>query len=197
MKPVAAIALLLVAGCSSIFGLDNPVLVEATTDAAAGDAAISDVMADVAPDSSSPGVGCPAAYNLSYMTSRYRVVAASEWIIAAQDCADDMGFGTRSTHLVVLGNDAERSYLASLGLPGAWIGLSDRTTEGTYRWVTAEPTIYPPAAGAPWAQGEPDNALGQDCIVSTLSAQLQDTNCTATAPALCECDDYPNDPTRY
>ncbi len=197
MKVVVAVSLLL-AGCSSIFGLDKPMLVDPPEDAATiDDGAIVDVPPDVAPDAA-PVDDCPATYNITYMTSRYRVITLDgPWLTSAQDCADDLATGMRHTHLAVVGSSAEHTYLVGQGLVGGWFGLSDLKTENVYRWVTAEPTTYPPATGTPWAQGEPDNALGQDCVASNAQGQWLDTNCGANLPALCECDDYANDPTRY
>lgn len=195
---VVAGPLLLLAGCSSIFGLDKPMLVDAGGDAATpSDGAIVDVPPDDAPDAP-PIDACPATYTVTYMTSRYRVITIERpWLTVAQDCADDMASGNKHTHLAVVGSSAEHAYLVGQGLVGGWFGLSDLKTENIYRWVTAEPTTFPPAMGTPWAQGEPDNALGQDCVASNAQGQWLDTNCGASLPALCECDELANDPTRY
>lgn len=198
MRVVAGSLLLPLAGCSSIFGLDSPVLLETTPDAGPpADGQLADVPPDVA-DAQPPGDACPASYSLTSGMSHYRMIATNlTWLAAAQDCADDMAIGTKHTHLVVVASDAERTQLAAMGVVVGWVGLTDIKTEGTYRWVTGEPTTYPPPNGTPWAQGEPDNALGQDCVAASLAAQWQDANCGATTTSLCECDDYANDPTSY
>jgi hypothetical protein len=197
MRIVAA--LLLLTGCTAIFDLEKPQLVDALGNIDTDDAAIVDAAIDAPPDVP-PLAECPTSYTISIGTSRYRRLAGTtEWLTAAATCAGDKLVGsTKYTHLVVLANTNEGLSLAQmLGFGSMWLGLSDRRMEGTYRWVTAEPINgYPPANGSPWANGEPDNALGQDCVVSQ-NGQLADTQCSASSSAVCECDDYPDDPSRY
>jgi hypothetical protein len=200
MKSVAVLTLL-VAGCGSIFGLEAPELVVALDSRAPDVSEIRDgAIGDVLPDGA-PVNGCPASYTIAIGTSRYRrITTAMEWLPAAQQCAADMTLGTKRTHLVVIADDNERASIATMmsGLETLWIGLTDRISEGSYRWVTAEPINgYPPAAGSPpWSQGEPDNALGQDCVLLS-SGLMADVNCGAGTTALCECDAYADDPSRY
>jgi len=198
MRIVAAVSLLL-AGCSTIFGLDRPVLVDGVSEGGPDDAGDDATASDDAPDSGQSANGCPASYSLTYATSRYRrIVAMMPWPDAAQDCADDMTTGAKHTHLAVMGTETERSALAGMGAGSTWIGLTDRVVEGTYRWVTAEATSgYPPASGTPWGPGEPDNVVGEDCIAVTIGGLFQDASCGGGLQALCECDDHANDPTQY
>ena len=43
---------------------------------------------------------------------------------------------------------------------GLWIGLTDRTTEGSFTWVSGETSAY-----RNWAPGEPNNANGNEDYV--------------------------------
>ena len=45
------------------------------------------------------------------------------------------------------------SFVSSTGYdPGAWIGFSDFSQEGTFQWADGEPVTY-----TNWANGQPDN----------------------------------------
>ena len=200
MRIIAAVPLL-VAGCSTIFGLDEPVL----SDAGGGmhhDGAPRDELGDGLGDGAADGPGasgCPPSYSFTHMTSRYRrIVAQMTWANAAQACASDMATLAKHTHLVVMADEAERSALAGMGGGPTWSGLTDLVTEGTYRWVTTEPTSgYPPASGTPWVSSEPDNVTAQNCVAITIGGLFFDTECSTGLQALCECDGYANDPTLY
>ena len=143
---------------------------------------------------------CPPTYGITLMgsTSRYRIVNnPSTWPSAATDCADDLAGAPYATHLVVINGDQELSAVDALtaGME-AWVGLSDRKTEGTFLWVTAQPNAYPPASGAPWDPSTPSSAPGDNCVRMRI-ADLGAFACTQTRIYYCECDVYANDPTRY
>jgi hypothetical protein len=201
MRHAVALALALaLSGCSALLGLDSPQLV---IDAAnpVGDAAPDALPGDALADT--PAGTCPASYTyVSTMTdSRYRFISTTmTWTTAAQTCANDVSAttGDRRTHLVVIADEAERTAIADANGGVFWIGLSDINTEGSFRWVTGEPVGgYPAQTSGAWGAGEPTGGLNVDCVATTSSGQFQDATCTATAPVLCECDVYPDDPSRY
>lgn len=102
----------------------------------------------------------------------------ASWPNAELDCANDV---PGATHLVVLSNVTEVQIAATE--PG-WIGLSDRTTEGTFVTVTGETGDQ-----RPWASGQPDNGSGsEDCARILSSGQLDDDQCNANRFYACECD---------
>lgn len=130
---------------------------------------------------------CPGYATTS--TGRYRFVETkASWEAARGDCADD---GT-GTHLVVFGSDAERLAVTLLYPTDVWIGLSDRVTTGTYRWVTDEDTTpYPLLTTPPWKAGQPNDGGGgaEDCIEMESSGFWDDRPCTGDTRAyVCECD---------
>ena len=64
-----------------------------------------------------------------------------------------------------------------------WIGLSDRTAEGTFHWRDRSTVPF-----THWAKSEPDNsACNQDCVVikTGKSGQWRDTHCGQHRPFVC------------
>lgn len=179
-------ALLLLTGCTSIFGLDPP---------KHQDAAIDVPPTDVAPDVITGA--CPMTYTLTFGTSHYRFASMMvSWPNAATDCADDGATGSWHTHLVVISDDNERIYLKGVSDKAFWVGLSDLNTEGTFVWNTDEDTsAYP----IPWSQNEPTGITGENCGATSTSgsALIDDNACMFGTPFICECDLHPNDTTNY
>lgn len=138
--------------------------------------------------------GCPASYTATVpgSSARYRaVLQAAPWPAAQEDCADD-GVGT---HLVVIGSAIERSGVGALIGDDLWIGLSDRVTEGTFRWVTGVASPF-----TAWAAGQPDGgAGGDDCAEQKhmMMAGWHDQPCEEPLPYVCECDGVAPDPAAY
>lgn len=56
-----------------------------------------------------------------------------DWSGAVVECTQLGG------HLATIDSAAEHAFLAPLISDERWIGASDQTTEGTWRWVTQEP----------------------------------------------------------
>jgi hypothetical protein len=117
----------------------------------------------------------------------YRLgVGSKQWLDAQADCAADV---PGKSHLIVLSTLDEVTYLRSLALP-RWIGLSDRTTEGTFTTVTGENGDQ-----RPFASGQPDNGGGsEDCVQMKSGGLLDDDQCGNSHPFVCECDGRPSTP---
>jgi hypothetical protein len=161
---------------------------------------------------------CPSSYNIAIGTSRYRFEESSyaKWQDAAPACAADLQPGPSPyyTHLVVIGDDNERKALLShrtVISADYWIGLTSRKQNGVWWWVTVENTNgYPGAMGTPWGANQPtSDTSGANCV-ELMTGNLEGASndglfrndyCTPTAmvmgPYICECDVYPDDPTRY
>lgn len=60
-------------------------------------------------------------------------------------------------HLVTISNAAENAFVSAMSNQFIWIGLTDRSSEGTFGWVTSEPVSY-----SNWNSGEPNNYLGNE-----------------------------------
>jgi hypothetical protein len=206
---------LALAGCEVLFPLaggggDDDGADGAIADAAAAPPDGTPGAADAAPDGAPPPPPdampndlCPADYG-TFSGRRYRpVLTFLPFAVAAEDCADDRVPGSiYHTHLVVLDDDLERSFVdATFQLVVAWIGLSDIVGEGQWRWVTLQDTMgYPPAWG-PWATNQPDdggNAMNEDCVfIANPGAVLGDADCALGLRYVCECDLFADTPSQY
>lgn len=90
----------------------------------------------------------------------YYLLTSATWTASE---AEAVGLGG---HLVTINGAAENAWVYSTfgsfgGVGrGLWIGLTDRTTEGTFTWVSGETSAY-----RNWAPGEPNNANGTEDYV--------------------------------
>ena len=72
---------------------------------------------------------------------------------------------------------------------GVWIGLNDKSREGTWVWVNGEKAVVP--AAVLWTTGQPnDSGEGQDCgdIVpgNEYAYGTNDLACSTALVGLCE-----------
>jgi len=162
------------------------------------DAAVSN--ADAIGDGTSLPALCPPSYtNTAGHLYRRETINNANWMAAQVAClADQVANSSRYTHLAVAGDAAEVGVIQNFtGNGNVWIGLSDFKVEGSFIWVTAEPTAgFPPATGSPWASGEPSGNASEDCAYESATG-FADGLCTATFDYVCECDASPDDPSRY
>jgi hypothetical protein len=193
-------------GCDDVFGLTRHVdaAIDTPIDSALGGPDAPADAVDGRPDAAidaaidaPPGAVCPATYGIVdvILPSRYRFLTVPRsWPNAQAACAADQIAGsTRFTHLVVIDDDTERSRLnAQQPNMRAWIGATDRVTEGTFRWIAAGGAVLPPT-GSPWAAGEPtgDQNPADDCVEMGNTADYSDSDCGALLVVWCECDANP------
>jgi hypothetical protein len=159
-----------------------------TPDAAPGTV---DAATPTSPDAR-PVLACPDGYTLDPATGTgYRVGSfLLDWGTAEGACADD----GQGTHLVVIGNAAERDHVKSLsGGQAVWIGLTDSVTEHDFVSVTSEATAF-----APWALGEPNDGglFGEDCV-ELRDGSYNDRGCSNLETYVCECDGRAEDPAAF
>ena len=143
---------------------------------------------------------CPAAFG----GGRYLFVnMAVPWSNAEAYCKslDSTPGDAPFVHLVVVSNTAELGQLVVL-LSGAvedpWLGYTDSKLNpdglpdaAVFQWVTDEP-----GAVAMWGSGQPDNSSGPRCPDRDAGDGLMHDNaCTSMRTILCECDQFPEDPT--
>lgn len=101
----------------------------------------------------------------------------------ANAAAQALSFNGVNGHLVTITSSAENTFVANLISAldhSVWIGATDRTVEGEWRWVTGEQFWSGGSAGtallyANWALGQPDDfGGGQD--VATIFGGAVPTN---------------------
>lgn len=89
----------------------------------------------------------------------YYLLSTNSWTVAETEAV------TLGGHLVTINDAAEQQWITNAFLPFAgshrvWIGLTDRTIEGTFQWVSGEAASY-----RNWNPGEPNNsAEDQDYV---------------------------------
>ena len=82
--------------------------------------------------------------------SYYRSTGSMTWTSAKQACINMGG------HLVTITSAAENNFVFNTW-PSGWIGFTDESVEGQWRWVTGESVTY-----TNWNGGEPNNAGNED-----------------------------------
>ena len=143
---------------------------------------------------------CPVTYT-NYSGHKYRYDTMSTiWTTAQTNCLSDQVMGSSLyTHLAVVGDMAEVGVIQSnfTGNGNVWIGLSDRSVDGTFVWVTTEATAgFPPATGGPWTTNEPSGNTGENCGYEGAFG-FNDGLCTPNFHYVCECDTSPDAPANY
>ena len=86
-----------------------------------------------------------------------------------------------------------------------WIGLDDRQTEGTFRWVDGKKSNY-----KNWAGGEPNDWSNEDCVSIKKDGKWNDLDCDSMAQYACKyggakfatqtlssCESLPSDDGKY
>lgn len=164
--------LLLAAGCGRL-GFDLPGEGEDGPPAEAG--------ADPPADGTAPGDGAAGACrtNALYVSRgalphRYRTVASNlSWVQARTACGDDGAY-------LAIPDDAAEAAL----LDGDWMGLTDAAVEG--QWLTV---FGAPAPFLPWAAGEPDGGVTENCArLDDNTLLLEARACADMRDYICECD---------
>lgn len=174
MRGLAFILLVAATGCRALLGIDD-VELGGPVD---GNPGGTDVLVAVdAPQDGFPMGACPASYGpVAGQSSLYRVTtAAFGWQQHRDTCAAEGGY------LFIPDNATELGAVdGAVAQTPFWVGISDLTTEGTYR--TSLNTI---AVFLPWAPMQP---TGLDDCVETSGGTFNDRRCTDALVAVCECD---------
>jgi Lectin C-type domain len=114
----------------------------------------------------------------------YLCTQAKNYAQALQSCAN------HGTHLVTISSEAENDFIAGFADDEwtIWIGLDDRTDEGSFVWVTGEPLSY-----QDWSLGQPSDGLpplglgSEDCAkLNPSNGKWGDDACDDKAAFVCE-----------
>ncbi|KAK0150633.1 C-type lectin domain family 4 member M [Merluccius polli] len=102
--------------------------------------------------------------------------AKKNWTASRVDCLE------RDAYLVVINSREEQEFVRrQAGGQWFWIGLSDRDTEGTWKWVDG--TIM---TSSFWESGQPDDYGGAEDCVSTRGNGWYDDPCAYQYRWICE-----------
>lgn len=129
------------------------------------------------------GNGCPAGYATlpNAGTHVYKLTAdAQNWSTQYARCIGD------GAYLAIPDDATELMAITTAGgAARTWVGIDDRTAEGTF--VTSKGMA---ATFLPWASGEPNNGGNQDCVAALMaSPNIATDSCDQNMfPAVCECE---------
>jgi hypothetical protein len=140
---------------------------------------------------------CSAPFSLFEGECIHPVATPTDWLSAERACEAERShlFVAKDvpTHFVV--HDA----LTAASIVEAWIGFSDRVTEGTFAWVGAG-GVNPATDMCFFGSGGPVNGNNQDCVSQTAANACPDwtvRDCLLAQPYICERDGHVPDPTAY
>ncbi|KAK0136281.1 C-type lectin domain family 10 member A [Merluccius polli] len=106
----------------------------------------------------------------------YISTTKKNWTASRDDCLE------RDADLAVINSREEKEFVSRQAGPyWTWIGLSDRDTEGTWKWVDG--TIM---TSSFWRRGQPDDYGGEDCVVTSLGDDWNDASCAIQYRWMCE-----------
>ncbi|XP_078392154.1 CD209 antigen-like protein 2 [Cetorhinus maximus] len=103
---------------------------------------------------------------------------SKEWDSAKQQCE------SQNSHFIIINTEQEQNFIKKSieNNPGDyWIGLTDRESEGNWKWVDGTPVSF-----TQWYQGEPNNWSGnENCAIIRMNG-WNDYSCTDQFPFICE-----------
>lgn len=137
-----------------------------------------------------PPPGC-AAGETSFGGHCYVRTSAAESQSAALTRCRNRGAGWS---LCEITSAEENNFISGLvGTSEAWLGGTDRTTEGTFVWQSGTTFWAGGSTGAPapgqyanFVTGEPNDAGGSDCLRMVAGGGWRDITCTSPFVAVCE-----------
>ncbi|MED6263127.1 hypothetical protein CHARACLAT_001296 [Characodon lateralis] len=126
---------------------------------------------------------CPTGWRTFNYSCYFLSTTKGSWDEGRKDCR------TRGADLVVINNKNEQTFLSTFAERHIWIGLNDKETEGSWKWVDATPITL-----AFWANNQPDNGLGdpewgeENCVhIKTQESSLwNDLSCSTSLLWICE-----------
>jgi Lectin C-type domain len=140
-------------------------------------------LADAAIDGPAPPLQCPIGYTQVLPNVCHRKFAQSTtWTAAEARCELD------AAHLVIPSSLEEARLVGG----SAWIGLSDRKVESTFRTVTGRLPTF-----TYWEGETPPMSEPLDCAFANPNSRWQDGPCDFSFPFVCEYDGVKADPTAF
>ncbi|XP_042372467.1 C-type lectin domain family 10 member A-like, partial [Plectropomus leopardus] len=124
---------------------------------------------------------CPAGWRKFSSACYFLSDVFGSWDEGRKDCRD------RGADLVVIDSSAEQTFLHEFTETVAWIGLTDREEEGTWKWIDGTPLTF-----RKWQKKQPDNGGGnplwgaEDCVHIIPSNEWNDLSCETSIQWICE-----------
>ena len=139
--------------------------------------------------------GGPPSCPLEFGDARYVAIQDTQpWAAAKAACEELKGINLYS-HLAIVSKSEEASLISGFITAESWVGLTD-LPDSTFRWITTEATV-----GMPWISMQPDDPTrpeGNCGRVMRDGSGLADGPCeTDERRAVCECDEFPVDGSRF
>ena len=78
------------------------------------------------------------------------------------------------------------SLLQDFADSGAFIGLDDLVTEGTFVWHDTGLSLTASEESELFNDGEPNDSGGEDCVIHSFVTKMNDVPCDNNYPAICE-----------
>ncbi|CAK6973201.1 CD209 antigen-like protein E [Scomber scombrus] len=128
---------------------------------------------------------CPAGWKL-FSCSCYLLSSESgSWSTGRQDCRE------KGADLGVIDSLEKQEFFSTFNEEATWIGLTDRDTEGTWKWIDGTPLTL-----SYWGTDQPDNGGGDPqwgeeyCVHIRAGTQTvenwNDLSCGASLQWICE-----------
>ncbi|XP_055006256.1 C-type lectin domain family 17, member A-like [Boleophthalmus pectinirostris] len=100
---------------------------------------------------------------------------AKNWTNSRQQC-EELG-----ASLVIISSPEEQAFVSELTPQSVWIGLTDRETEGVWKWVNGEAVNT-----THWRPNQPDNWREEDCGEISSYKLWNDRDCSEKKHFVCE-----------
>ncbi|XP_055006255.1 asialoglycoprotein receptor 2-like [Boleophthalmus pectinirostris] len=120
-------------------------------------------------------ISCPKTWvrfgNSIYLVSQI----AKNWTDSRQHCEE------LRASLVIISSPEEQAFVSKLTFQNVWIGLTDRETEGVWKWVNGEAVNT-----THWRPNQPDNWGEEDCGEISFDKLWNDRDCSEKKHFVCE-----------
>ncbi|MEQ2204408.1 hypothetical protein XENOCAPTIV_012812 [Xenoophorus captivus] len=126
---------------------------------------------------------CSAGWSMFGCSCYYLSTRSGSWDEGREDCRN------KGSDLLVIDSADEQKYVSALTEKFVWIGLNDKDTEGSWKWVDGSSPNF-----TYWSKAQPDNGGGdprwgeEDCayILSSDQRRWNDRSCSASMQWICE-----------
>ncbi|XP_038153366.1 CD209 antigen-like protein A [Cyprinodon tularosa] len=118
---------------------------------------------------------CPTGWNKFSCSCYFLSTKSGSWDEGRKDCI------TRGADLVVINDKDEQDFISSFANEAAWIGLIDKETEGSWKWVDGTSMTL-----SFWGDDQPDNWKGDEDCGQYINKRWNDLSCAASLKWICE-----------